>query len=111
LDNKGVVITNLSFKLFGQWDKDVVDVMGSLSNVGLSGSNSTGDGSGQDVVVVGLKSPLLHFHVSLELKVGKEISESSFKFFKWSSKFNLKFDEFGCNLAPAGLLELLNLVL
>ena len=106
-----VVVGDLGGELVHQWDENVVDVVGSLGDIGVGRGDSTGDRGGQDVVVVGLKSPFLHFHISLELEISEERSEGSLQLIKRTTKFNLKFDECGCDLSPASFLELLDLVL
>lgn len=84
--DKVVIVTNLGRKLSSQWDKDVVDLVGSLSDVRVGRSDSVSDLSGKDVMIVGLKSPFLHFQVSLEGEVGEERSESSLQFIKGTTK-------------------------
>lgn len=72
-----VIVSDLSGELVNQWNEHVVDVVGSLGDIGVGRGDSTSDGGGQDVVVVGLETPFLHFQISLELEVSEERSKSS----------------------------------
>lgn len=67
LGEQSVVVSNLLSELVNQRNQNVVDFVSRLGNVSVGRGDSVSNGGGQDIVVVGLEAPFLHFEVSLEL--------------------------------------------